>query len=89
MELSDDVSLKKLLKGKTKEKRAKIIAGSGGESQVAELEMERLCKVKSRLENMRQILLKFQIAKAKKSKKPPLHEQTVIYVPVAELKEKV
>ncbi|KAL6191770.1 hypothetical protein ACLB2K_038159 [Fragaria x ananassa] len=89
MELSDDVSLKKLLKGKTKEKRAKIIAGSGGESQAAELEMERLFKVKSRLENMRQILLKFQIAKAKKSKKPPLHEQTVIYVPVAELKEKV
>ena len=83
------MSLKKLLKGRTKEKRVNIIAGSGGESQVAELEMERLCKVKSKLENMRQKLLKFQTAKAKKSKKPPLLEQTVIYVPVAELKEKI
>lgn len=91
MDLSDDVSLKKLLKGKTKEKRANIIAGGGGggESRVAELEMERLCKVKGRLENMRQKLLKFQIAKTKKSNKSPLHEQSVIYVPVAELKEKV
>lgn len=91
MDLSDDVSLKKLLKGKTKEKRANSIArgGGGGESRVAELEMERLCKVKGRLENMRQKLLKFQIAKTKKSNKSPLHEQSVIYVPVAELKEKV
>ncbi|CAL2225854.1 unnamed protein product [Prunus armeniaca] len=87
MELSDNVSLKKLLKERTKEKKANLIAGGG--CRVAELEMERLCKAKGRLENMRQKLLKFQNAKAKKSNKSLLHEQSVIYVPIAELKDKV
>lgn len=87
MELSDNVSLKKLLKARTKEKKANLIAEGG--CRVAELEMERLCKAKGRLENMRQKLLKFQNAKAKKSNKSLLHEQSVIYVPIAELKDKV
>ncbi|CAN6729211.1 unnamed protein product [Malus baccata var. baccata] len=90
-ELSDDVSLKKLRNTRTKEKRANLIAGGGEDGcRVPELEMERLCKAKGRLEYMRQKLLKFQIVKAKqKSNISRLHEQSVIYVPIAELKENV
>ncbi|KAM0963587.1 hypothetical protein ACFX1T_022607 [Malus domestica] len=90
-ESSDDVSLKKLMNTRTKEKRANFIAGGGGDGcRVAELEMERLCKAKGRLEHMRQKLLKLQNVKAKqKSNKSLLHEHTVIYVPVAQLREKV
>ncbi|KAM1302073.1 hypothetical protein ACFX2H_013035 [Malus domestica] len=90
-ELSDDVSLKKLRNIRTKEKRANLIAGGGEDGcRVPELEMERLCKAKGRLEYMRQKLLKFQIVKAKqKSNISRLHEQSVIYVPIAEVKENV
>ncbi|KAM1087548.1 hypothetical protein ACFX2B_012913 [Malus domestica] len=90
-ELSDDVSLKKLRNTRTKEKRANLIAGGGEDGcRVPELEMERLCKAKGRLEYMRQKLLKFQIVKAKqKSNISRLHEQSVIYVPIAEVKENV
>ncbi|KAB2600058.1 pathogenesis-related homeodomain protein-like [Pyrus ussuriensis x Pyrus communis] len=90
-ELSDDVSLKKLRNTRTKEKRANLIAGGGEDGcRVAELEMERLCKAKGRLEYVRQKLLKFQTVKAKQNSNiSRLHEQSVIYVPIAELKEKV
>ena len=89
-ESSDDVSLKKLMNTRTKEKRANLIAGGGGDGcRVAELEMERLCKAKGRLEHMRQKLLKLQNVKAKqKSNKSLLHEHSVIYVPVAQVEEK-
>uniref|UniRef100_A0A2N9G3E0 Pathogenesis-related homeodomain protein n=1 Tax=Fagus sylvatica TaxID=28930 RepID=A0A2N9G3E0_FAGSY len=89
VELSDDVSLKKLLKARTKErKRINIMAG-GGRCQVAEMEMEKLCKVKDRLETIKLKLLRLQNNKVKNSDKSHLLEQTVIYVPVAELREKV
>lgn len=87
MELSDDVTLKKLLKERTKEKKMVNIfsgVGCGG----AEAEMERLCKVKGRIETIKQKLLKFQTGKAKNLVKPPLSAPSVIYVPVAVLKEK-
>lgn len=85
MELSDDVSLKKLLKAKTKEKKVNFI--TAGECRAAEEEMERLCKIKDRLENMKQKLLEFKNDKANNSAKSSLDE-SVIYVPVAELREK-
>ncbi|GLT67744.1 hypothetical protein SLA2020_400300 [Shorea laevis] len=59
LEFSDDVSLKKLLEARTKErKRINVMAGGG--CHAAEAEIERICRVKS-----------------------------LIYVPVAELREKV
>lgn len=60
----------------------------GGRSQVAEMEMEKLCKVKDRLETIKLKLLRLQNNKVKNSDKSHLLEQTVIYVPVAELREK-
>ncbi|KAB1204292.1 Pathogenesis-related homeodomain protein [Morella rubra] len=88
VEFSDDVSLKKLLEARTKErKRINVMAGGG--CQAAELEMERLCNAKGRLETIKQKLLRLQNDKAKNSDKSHLSRQSVIYVPVAELKEKV
>lgn len=88
MEFSDDVSLKKLLEARTKErKRINVMAGGG--CQAAELEMERLCNAEGRLETIKQKLLRLQNDKAKNSDKSHLSRQSVIYVPVAELKEKV
>ncbi|PON74145.1 Octamer-binding transcription factor [Parasponia andersonii] len=87
LELSDDVTLKKLLKGRTKEKkRVNILAGVGCAD--AEAEMERLCKIKGRLESIKQKLLKYQNNKANNSDKLTLNGPSVIYVPVAELREK-
>lgn len=83
MELSDDVTLKKLLKERTKEKKKVVNFFAGVGFGDAEAEMERLCKVKSRLETIKQRLLNFQNRKANNSYKP-----SVIYVPVAELREK-
>ncbi|XP_030965830.1 pathogenesis-related homeodomain protein isoform X1 [Quercus lobata] len=89
VEFSDDVSLKKLLKARTKErKRINVMAGGGG-FQVAEMEMERLCEVKDRLETIKQKLLRLQNDKAKNSDRCHLFQLNVIYVPVAELREKV
>lgn len=87
LELSDDVSLKKLLKERTKEKK-KINFIAAAECQAAEVEMERLCKIKGRLETMKQKLVDVRNDKAKNSAKAALHGESVIYVPVAELREK-
>ncbi|KAL5549435.1 hypothetical protein UlMin_004666 [Ulmus minor] len=87
MELSDDVSLKKLLKEKSREKKSTDFSYEGG-CEAAEVQMERLCKAKDRLESMMQKLQKFRNNKTRKSDKTPLVEQAVIYVPVAELREK-
>ena len=84
-ELSDDVILKKLLN--VKKKRENIIIG--GVLQEFELEMERLCRAKVRLENMKQTLLRLESSKARKLSKKWLHEESIIYIPIAELKEKV
>lgn len=87
IELSDDVSLKKLLKAKSKRtKKVKFVAA--GESQAAETEMERLCRAKGRLECLKQTLSIFQNENGKKSNKSHLHE-SLVYVPVAELREKL
>ncbi|XP_022731937.1 pathogenesis-related homeodomain protein isoform X2 [Durio zibethinus] len=88
-ELSDDLILKKLLnvKKKREKKRVSIIVGGG--LQEFELEMERLCRAKVRLENMKQTLLRLETSKARKLNKKQLHEESFIYIPIAELKEKV
>lgn len=88
MEFSDDVSLKKLLEARTKErKRINVMAGGG--CHAAEAEIERICRVKVRLETIKQKLLRLHNYKAKSSDKSHLFQQSLIYVPVAELREKV
>ncbi|KAJ9141318.1 hypothetical protein P3X46_031866 [Hevea brasiliensis] len=89
VEYSDDVSLKKLLKSKMKRGKKRNNSISVTLSQVAEAEMERLCRAKVRLENMKQTLLGLQIGKSRKSNKNQLHQESVIFVPIAEIREKI
>ncbi|XP_057979315.1 pathogenesis-related homeodomain protein isoform X2 [Malania oleifera] len=86
MEFSDNVSLKKQLK-RLKEKinrEKKGVKLKSGGVQEAEREMERLCQMKNKLEQLKQMLLGLQNDKTNKS-----NEHSVIYVPVAELRERV
>ncbi|XP_050219261.1 pathogenesis-related homeodomain protein [Mercurialis annua] len=87
-EISDDVSLKRLMKSKTK-KAKKINSILTRAAQAAEAEMERLCRAKVRLENLKQKLLRLQNSKSKKTKRNHLHQQTVVFVPIAKLREQI
>lgn len=87
IEFSDDMSLKKLLKAKSKKEKKKVKLMAGG-LQAAEAEMERLCRAKIRLEYLKQTLLRLQNRNSRKSNKSIPHE-SVIYIPIAELREKV
>ncbi|KAJ0030846.1 hypothetical protein Pint_14013 [Pistacia integerrima] len=89
VELSDDVSLKKLLKAKTKRDKRKVNFMTGVGLQAAEAEMERLCKVKDRLEFLKETLSRVQNRNGRKSSKSHVHDESVIYVPLAELREKI
>ncbi|KAK7354688.1 hypothetical protein VNO80_20155 [Phaseolus coccineus] len=80
MEMSDDVNLKKLLK----ERKRRVNFTYEGDSEVAELEFERLSKVKSKVDSMKQKLSEVQYCRAKGSNEP-----SIIYVPTAQLREKV
>ncbi|KDP41097.1 hypothetical protein JCGZ_03227 [Jatropha curcas] len=88
VEYSDDVSLKKLLKSKTKRGKKRVHSVWRSESEEAEAEMERLCRAKVRLLNMKQTLLTLQNDKPKKSNRNKSHQDSVIFVPIAELREK-
>lgn len=87
LEFNDDMSLKKLLKAKRKENK-KVGIAAGHRWQAFEVEMERLYRAKVRLDNMKHTLLKLKNQKARNLNKSQLLEESVIYVPVAELKEK-
>ncbi|KAJ7979406.1 Pathogenesis-related homeodomain protein [Quillaja saponaria] len=88
MELGDDVSLKKLLKARTKGKK-RVNCMPGGDFQVAEAELDRLSKVRGRLHTLKQKLVEFQSNRTNRSDETHLNDQKVIYVPVAVLREKV
>ncbi|XP_019442565.1 PREDICTED: pathogenesis-related homeodomain protein-like isoform X2 [Lupinus angustifolius] len=85
MEISDDVSLKKLLK---KRKRKAKFTFEGGYHE-AELEFERLSKVKIKLDSMKQKLSAIQNYRGKGSDEPQSNEPSTIFVPIAVLREKV
>ena len=84
MEFSDDICLKKLLE--TRKRRVNMFEGN---SQAAESEFERLSKLKDRLHNLKKRLVSVQNYRANGSEEPHLNETSVIYVPTAELREKV
>ncbi|CAK9329869.1 unnamed protein product [Citrullus colocynthis] len=89
-DFGDDISLKNLLKNrKTKvKKRVNFVARGGG--QEAEVEMERLCNIKGRLETMKHKLLRLSNKKDYGIlDRSHMFEQPIVYVPVAVLKEKV
>ncbi|KAJ6296426.1 hypothetical protein OIU78_024306 [Salix suchowensis] len=84
-EHNDDLSLKKLLKAKPKGVKKK----GNPISAAAESDMEKLCRAKTRVENLKQKLVKLQTGKARKSSKIRPLDESVVYVPIAELREKI
>ncbi|CAL1358472.1 unnamed protein product [Linum trigynum] len=56
--------------------------------ELAESEMERLCRAKDTIDNMREFLVSLPVSKRRRSKTRVLQER-VVYVPTAELKEKI
>ncbi|XP_058189285.1 pathogenesis-related homeodomain protein isoform X1 [Rhododendron vialii] len=87
MECGDDVSLK-VLKTIAKKKKKRVNFKAGGGSQEAEAELERLCKMKGKVEEFKQILRELPNGKSRKANASSVNEHSVMYVPVAELREK-
>lgn len=58
------------------------------EVEEAEADMERLCKIKAKVEKLQQTLLGLPNLKSSKAKTSKLKEPSVTFVPVAELIEK-
>lgn len=85
MEDSDDVSLKNLLK----KRKRKVNFTSEGDYQAAEKEFERLSRLKIKLDSMKQKLTGIQKQRVKDSVEPHSNEPSIIYVPIAVLREKV
>ncbi|KAK7329743.1 hypothetical protein VNO77_23920 [Canavalia gladiata] len=85
MEISDDVTLKKLLK-----KRKRMVNFTfEGDSEAAELEFERLNKLKIKLDSMKQKLIGIQNYRVEDSNELHLNGPSVVFVPTAVLREKV
>ncbi|KAL5098186.1 hypothetical protein RYX36_002513 [Vicia faba] len=86
MEDNGDVSLMKLLK----ERKRKVSFAFEGDSKEAELELERLTKLKMKVDRLKQRLTQVQNYRSKGSEDVVcLNEPSIMYVPVAELREKV
>ncbi|KAL2921127.1 Pathogenesis-related homeodomain protein [Bienertia sinuspersici] len=91
VELSDDMSLKKhLLQLKAKSRREKRATHKTEQpqEQTPEMQLEQLCRVEAKIWKLKQVLLAIQRGIDNKSNDLSLHKQNVVYVPVAELKEK-
>ncbi|KAM7269708.1 hypothetical protein ACFE04_025205 [Oxalis oulophora] len=88
---NEDVSLNKV-NAKLKEKeKVNVIEegeGEGSESREAEAAMERLCRTKDRLLNLQERLSRVVTSTTKKPRRKNLEEDVVMYVPIAELREK-
>ncbi|KAK4414857.1 Pathogenesis-related homeodomain protein [Sesamum alatum] len=87
MDLGDDVSLKHL-REEAKEAKKKLNCKSRGGMTKAEAEMERLCRIKSRVEELQQVVLQLPSWRFGKTSATNSNDLSVIYVPVAELREK-
>lgn len=87
VEFGDDVSLKFLRERVKKEKRRLCLNGKGGELE-AEAEMEKLCRIKNKIERLQLVLLTLRDARYNKTESSTPNAPSFIYVPVAALKEK-
>lgn len=88
MDLGDDVSLKHL-REKAKEAKKKLNSNRRSGLTEAETEMERLCEIKNRVEKLQQLLLQQPCSKFVKSSSNKSADLSVLYVPIAELREKL
>ncbi|CAI9099278.1 OLC1v1036066C1 [Oldenlandia corymbosa var. corymbosa] len=89
VDFGDDVSLKHL-REKVKKKKKLNLKRSSAQKEVkeAEDELERLCKIKDKIEKLQEILLSLPIRRPNKVDAAALNEFAVSYVPIAELREK-
>ncbi|KAL3534872.1 hypothetical protein ACH5RR_003333 [Cinchona calisaya] len=85
VDFGDDVSLK-LLREKVKKKKKLDIKRTV--MLEAETEMEKLCTMKDKIEKLQQVLLRLPCSRSTKADAAALNELAIIYVPVAELREK-
>ncbi|XP_019182380.1 PREDICTED: pathogenesis-related homeodomain protein isoform X2 [Ipomoea nil] len=88
VEFGDDMSLKLLRERVKKEKRRLCFNGKGGGELEAEAEMERLCRIKNKVERLQLVLLRLRDARYNKMVESPTPNSPFMYVPVAEIKEK-
>ncbi|XP_030535662.1 pathogenesis-related homeodomain protein isoform X2 [Rhodamnia argentea] len=88
-ELDDNMSLKqiKLLKGKPKDRKRVDFAANEGLRE-REAQLQELGKIKSRLDSLRKRIFTFQSSESKASGESNFCGPCVVYVPVAELKER-
>lgn len=86
-DLVDDVSLKHLF-DKAKEAKKKLNCKSRDNVLEAETEMERLCEVKSRIERLQRVLRELPSSKVGKARGSNSDKDHILFVPVAELREK-
>ncbi|CAI9760934.1 unnamed protein product [Fraxinus pennsylvanica] len=86
VDFGDDVSLK-LLREKAKEAK-KSNRMSRSRILAAEAEMKRLCEIKSKVENLQQVLRGLPNQRLNKVDATTLSEPCIVYVPVAEVREK-
>ena len=80
----DDVSLKLL---KEKAIRRKKTIKNGAELREAEAEMEKLCKMKDKLEKIQQVLKALPNRRYVEANKHREDKSSVIFVPVAEVRD--
>ncbi|KAF5201309.1 pathogenesis-related homeodomain protein isoform X1, partial [Thalictrum thalictroides] len=62
---------------------------SNKEQQLYMVELERICCLEEKLEKMKKVLLRMDNNKDNISDGPHTNEQSVVYIPVAELREKI
>ncbi|KAF8033696.1 hypothetical protein BT93_C0074 [Corymbia citriodora subsp. variegata] len=88
-EFDDNMSLKqiKLLKGKPKDRKRVDFAANEGLRE-REAQLQELCKIRSRLDSLRKRILTFRSSESKASDEFDFCRSSVVYVPVAELKER-
>lgn len=77
-----------MLREKAKRQKKTINSYATEEAQEAVAEMERLCKIKAKVEKLQQVLGALPNLKSNKANTSNLKELSVTFVPVAELREK-
>ncbi|XP_031382789.1 pathogenesis-related homeodomain protein [Punica granatum] len=91
-QLDENLRLKKhmkIIKSKLKKDKIPVESVSIDGLQKPEAELERLCRLKNRLENLKQRLLRYRPSKSKARGRPKLQkEPCVMYVPIAVVREK-
>ncbi|XP_075502147.1 pathogenesis-related homeodomain protein-like isoform X2 [Primulina tabacum] len=87
VDFGDDESLKHL-REKAKQAKKRLNSKNRVDLLEAEADVERLCQIKKRVEKLRQSLLQFPCQMFSKTNATTSSDSSVIYIPVAEVREK-